>query len=358
MKNLKLFFIPVYIILLTVQLFPQAVNFTVTINASPAPISPYIYGTNPEFTANENLGARRLGGNRLTGYNWENNASNAGTDYNNESDNYMTQGLPNPNAPGATLTAFHDEALSVGAYPLITLQMAGYVAKDENGVVDTSQKAPSSRWDKVQFVKGSAFSRTPSLTDTSVFMDECVNFLVDTFGLANTSNGVKGYELDNEPALWPSTHPRIHPNKPTCQEVTQKGIALSNAVKNVDSTAEIFGPVLYGFSAYYNFQSASDWSSVSNGKNYSWFIDYYLDEMRKAESTYGKRLLNVLDLHWYPEAYGDNRITESEQIQRRIKLPDYKLRGLYGIRIMAIHRLILLSVKTAGLHNRLQDICL
>ena len=52
-------------------------------------------------------------------------------------------------------------------------------------------------------------------------------------------------------------------------EVTQKGIALSNAVKNVDSTAEIFGPVLYGFSAYYDFQGASDWNSVKSGKSYS-----------------------------------------------------------------------------------------
>ena len=135
MKNLRLFLCAMCIILLMAQVYPQTVNFTVTINNSPTPISPYIYGANPGFTSSENLAARRLGGNRLTGYNWENNASNAGNDYNNESDNYMAQGLPNPNAPGATLTDFHDEALSVGAYPLITLQMAGYVAKDKNGVV-------------------------------------------------------------------------------------------------------------------------------------------------------------------------------------------------------------------------------
>jgi mannan endo-1,4-beta-mannosidase len=260
----------------------------------------------------ENLGARRLGGNRLTGYNWENNASHAGTDWYNDNDNYMASGLPYPDAPGATISAFHDEAINVGAYPLITLQMAGYVAKDKSGTsVSEAETAPSSRFDKVQFVKGSAFSLTPSLTDTSVYMDECVNFLVHSFGLANTTNGVKGYELDNEPALWPSTHPRIHPIAPTCQEVTQHGIALSSAVKNVDSYAEIFGPVLYGFAAYTDFQGAVDWSTVSNGKGYSWFIDYYLDEMKKAEATSGKRLLDVLDLHWYPEAYGDHRITDA-----------------------------------------------
>jgi len=320
MKNLKLLLLPVNVILLTAQLYPQTVNFTITINASNAPISPYIYGANPAFTANENLGARRIGGNRLTGYNWENNASNAGMDYINSSDNYLTSGIPDPETPGVVTTTFHNEALNAGAYSLVTLQMAGYVAKDKNGSVSVAETAPSSRWDKVQFVKGSPFSLSPSLTDTSVYMDEYVNFLVEVFGYANTATGVKGYALDNEPALWPSTHPRIHPNKTTCQEVTQKGIALSNAVKSVDSSAEIFGPVLYGFNAYYHFQDAADWSTVKSGKSYSWFIDYYLDEMKKAETTYGRRLLDVLDLHWYPEAKGDVRITGTDANSANDKL--------------------------------------
>jgi len=312
MKILNLFLIAASIVFITVQTCSQTVNFTIVINSSPTPISPYIYGANPEFTTLENLGARRLGGNRLTGYNWENNASHAGTDWYNDNDNYMTYGLPNPDVSGATLTAFHNAALSVGAYSTITLQMAGYVARDKSGKsVTAAETAPSYRWDRVQFVKGTAFSLSPILMDSVVYMDECVNFLVNTFGAANTSRGVKGYILDNEPALWPSTHPRIHPAATTCTEVLQKGISLSLAVKNVDSSAEIFGPALYGFSAYKDFQGASDWNTVSNGKGYSWFIDYYLDEMKKAEKTYGKRLLNVLDLHWYPEAIGDNRITAS-----------------------------------------------
>jgi mannan endo-1,4-beta-mannosidase len=301
------------IALCTVPGYSQTVNFTVSINASPTPISPYIYGANPEFSVNENLGARRLGGNRLTGYNWENNASNAGTDYINSNDNYLTwiAGISNQNEPGIVTTDFHNQNLERGIYSLVTLQMAGYVAKDKNGEVLESETAPSSRWDKVQFTKGSTFSLVPSLTDTVVSIDEYVNFLVHTFGSAHTENGIKGYALDNEPALWPSTHPRIHPNQPTCQEIAQNGITLSNAVKNIDPYAEIFGPVLYGFGAYYNFQGASDWNTVKQGKSYSWFIDYYLDEMKKAESTYGKRLLDVLDIHWYPEATGDTRITNT-----------------------------------------------
>ena len=34
------------------------------------------------------------------------------------------------------------------------------------------------------------------------------------------------------------------------------------------------------------------------------FLDFYLDQMKAADTTAGKRLVDVLDLHWYPEATG------------------------------------------------------
>ncbi|HUX62033.1 MAG TPA: glycoside hydrolase family 44 protein, partial [Ignavibacteriaceae bacterium] len=79
------------------------------------------------------------------------------------------------------------------------------------------------------------------MLEERIFNDEYVNFLVNKYGEASTTTGVNAYELDNEPALWPSTHPRIHPLQTTCQEIIQKSVALSKAVKSIDSTAEIFG---------------------------------------------------------------------------------------------------------------------
>ena len=85
----------------------------------------------------ENWTALRLGGDRLTGYNWENNASNAGADYLNESDDYLAQVVNIPpdssSIPGIVTEVFHNQALQLGAYTLATLQMAGFVAKDKNG---------------------------------------------------------------------------------------------------------------------------------------------------------------------------------------------------------------------------------
>lgn len=322
---MKVFLLFIFSILIFTEYdYPQDVNFTVNVNDSLKPISPYIFGTNQTLNGDENWAALRQGGNRMTGYNWENNASNAGSDYNQQSDNYLTwiEGIPtdSENIPGIVTTNFQNQALHFGAYSLVTLQMAGYVAKDKSGPVSESETAPSPRWASVEFVKESPFSLTPDQSDTTVYMDEYVNFLVNKYGMANTATGIKGYSLDNEPSLWVSTHPRIHPLKPTCQEIIQRSIELSEAVKDIDSSAEIFGPALYGFNAFQTFQDATDWNTVKAGKSYTWFIDYYLDKMNEAEKTKGKRLLDVLDVHWYPEAIGDNRITDNNANTRADKL--------------------------------------
>ena len=301
------------IVIVSSNVFSQPVSFSISVEESLRTISPYIYGTNQLLTEEEHWGALRQGGNRLTGYNWENNASNAGTDYLNSSDNYLTwiAGIQNESEPGIVTTTFRDKSIELNAYSLITLQLAGYVARDKKGTVSQQQTAPSSRWRTVKFEKESQFTLQPDTSDSFVYMDEYLNFLVDKFGMANTSSGIKGYSLDNEPDLWNLTHPRIHPLQAKCVEIVQKAIDAATAVKNIDPYLEIFGPVLYGFNGYYNFQSAEDWDSLRAGTNYQWFIDYYLDRMKQAEISSGKRLLDVLDIHWYPEAMGNNRITQA-----------------------------------------------
>jgi hypothetical protein len=58
------------------------------------------------------------------------------------------------------------------------------------------------------------------------------------------------------------------------------------------------------------------------------FFDVYLDRMQAAQSTYGRRLLDVLDLHWYPAAsFGPYEITndyapqDSAMIEARLQAP-------------------------------------
>jgi hypothetical protein len=148
---------------------------------------------------------------------------------------------------------------------------------------------------------GGVYQNPPDLADGTVYMDELLNLLLMTYGPASGSTGVKGYDLDNEPALWPSTHPYLHPAQTTCAELVTRSVDLSRTVKRMDSSAEVLGPVLYGSEAYFTLQDAPDWSSVQSQTGDRWFIDYYLDQMSHASTTAGRRLLDVLDLHRYKD---------------------------------------------------------
>jgi mannan endo-1,4-beta-mannosidase len=59
---------------------------------------------------------------------------------------------------------------------------------------------------------------------------------------------------------------------------------------------------------YTTLQDAPDWGQERGICR--WFICYYLGEMRQAEQAGGRRLLDALDVHWYPEAMGDHRIVD------------------------------------------------
>lgn len=296
---------------------PFDVTFSINTGAERAPISPYIYGTNDDLSGSENWGSRRMGGNRLTTYNWENNASNAGEDYFEQSDDYIARfygGIPwggPTDEPGIGVAGFHRKSLQNGAYTLATVPIAGYVAKDKNGVVTEAEAAPSSRWHQVKPFKGSPLSTTPDLNDDYVYLDEFVHNMVNRFGSAVSPTGIKGYSLDNEPSLWSTTHPLIHPQKSGAAEVLTKGIAAAKAVKSVDPHAETYGPASFGFDEMYNMYGAPDWNDVKG--NYSWYMDYYLDKFRVASLQENKRLLDALDIHWYPEiTAGGYRITDDK----------------------------------------------
>ncbi len=298
----------------------RAVDFSVDLSATPVPISPYVYGCNDWAAQGDRsvpVPVERQGGNRMTGYNWENNASNAGSDWYHSSDNYLVSSLPyaQQSVPGIVLTMSIDSARVAGARSVMTLPLAGYVAADKNGTVSEAQTAPSSRWKAVLVQKATPLSTTPDTSDGYVYLDEEVNFLLSRYGSAS-QGGVLGYCLDNEPGLWSSTHPRIHPNPVRCSELVSRNVAAAHVVKTLDGDALVFGPVLYGWSAFMNLQGAPDWDDYSS--TYPWFVSYYLAKMKQASDAEGKRLLDVLDLHYYPEAQGNNasgvatRITGSD----------------------------------------------
>ena len=193
------------------------------------------------------------------------------------------------------LKSFVDGAVAAGAAALVTVPIVDYVSADKTPAGDVRNSGSnylSTRFKQNKAAKGSAFANPPNNADGFVYQDEMVNWLKVTY-----PNAKIHYLLDNEPDLWSSTHAEIHPSPVTYDELKTRNVAYAAAIKAVAPTAMVWGPVSYGWAGYVNLQGASD----ANGRD---FLDYYLDQMKLAEQNAGKRLVDGLDLHWYPEAQG------------------------------------------------------
>lgn len=297
------------------------VAFTVDTTVVNGEISPYIYGRNffdPESFESNRYTLGRLGGNRWTAYNWENNASNAGGDWYFHNDAYLSAS----DDPAAAVTERVSAIFKNGAAALVTVPIQGYVAKDKNGtdVRETEDYLDERFLENLAFHPGGP-DTVPDRKDNFVFQNEFVRFLERAFPTEEGTDRRLFYCLDNEPALWASTHEAIQREPVSYKEVADKNIEFAQAIKSAAPKAEVFGFVGYGYNAFINLQDAPD--SRTNGV----FIDYYLKRMAKAEREFGKRLVDVLDIHWYPEAKDNpgNRITsesgDAEIARARVQAP-------------------------------------
>ena len=245
------------------------------------------------------VGARRLGGNLMTSYNWVSNASNAGSGYGNSNGAFLLEALQIPKGewsrPGVVVESMHEASLAIGAKSLVTLPVAPYVAADFAGVVTASETAPSPRFVETCWKLGRAAGDPvdPKACDIPQFLAR----LLDRYGDAGASRGVYGYALDNEPDLWTKNHPRIAPQRLEIATFLARSIAAARAIKTIDPKAKVFGPASWGATGMVSFQNAPDWPRYSRYGN---FLALYLDAFRQASEKDGRRLLDCLDVHWYP----------------------------------------------------------
>jgi Glycoside hydrolase family 44 len=304
----------------------SAYTFTVYSDQDVKPISAFIYGANGiDFSDSRQryLTFQRAGGNRLTAYNWENNASNAGLDWFFQNDGLISDS----NTPGVGITDGITTTLNNNAAMLVTVPTIGYVAADKNGGGDVNQTPNylATRFKVSAPKKNTAFTINPDVNDGFVYQDEWVNFLKVKYPGAFGDNQRIFFALDNEPDLWFYTHARIrggingNGTPVTYAEIVERSVAYAAGIKDVAPTSLVFGPVNYGWAGFQNLQDASD----AMGRD---FLDFYLAQMKAAEVTAGRRLLDVLDVHWYPEDRGNGvRVNETDTsppvVEARLNAP-------------------------------------
>lgn len=285
----------------------EHVVFQINAAADRRPISPLVYGINMD--ANNNVqfarvmaearpGMLRLGGNRWTAYNWENNDSNAGSDWQFQNDDFLASSTQPAAAVLPTVYAAEKAHIPV----LVTVPIAGYVSADRDPpgpVMGSGANYLNTRF-KIDAPRDSRpLGAAPDRSSKYVYQDQFVYFL-----RKHAAGAQLMFSLDNEPDLWASTHKEIHPKPTTYTELLGKDLAYARAVKAVDPGALVTGPVSYGWEGYLTLQDAPGWTRYGN------FLNWWMRQVKAADLKAGTRLLNDLDVHWYPEATGTgHRIT-------------------------------------------------
>jgi hypothetical protein len=330
----------------TLMLAPPAAGIgpTLAVDAgSPThAISPEIYGMNAyvldtDTVTKANPSIIRWGGDNTSRYNYIANTTNSAADYYFESFSGSGGQWPTGNFNDLITSAVANGAEVVGNAPVIgwittsntsssacSFQKSSYPSQQSyNGVCGNGVNTNGTNLVGSNAIGALTSMQEPAPTPPaagtqigSSWVGNWVTSVVGQFGPGNPSAGVgKGvahWDLDNEPEYWSSVHRDVHPVPMTYDELTNGGIGTALAIKTADPTALVSGPVISG---YYNyFYSAKDVTNgYSTGPCYKpWsdpvdrmahggvpLIEYYLQQMKAAQATYGVRLLDYLDIHTY-----------------------------------------------------------
>ncbi len=298
------------------------VNVSVDTSLDRKAISRYIYGINDTASlSGVRATALNQTGNDFMTYNWENNYSNAGESYlaaNRDviADRYNRQSSdPAVAADGLITTANHNHI----DFTIASLPTIGYVAADSYGPLLNSEVAPSDRWVKTYTSKQGEYSLLPDKNDDAVYIDEYLNYIINYYG-KSAFGGISAYSVGGDSFAWSKEFPLASDNF-TVEDYMQKTLDMAEMVKKADSNALVIGGGFESIESCASFAENAGWSKYKN--DYSWFVDFYLYELNKASQQNGKRLIDIIDVKYFPEEkteYGISIISETSPEANKMRI--------------------------------------
>jgi hypothetical protein len=299
------------------------VQLRVTCKGPTRPINPLIYGAaSDEWSSG--MTVKRMGGNTYSRFNWDLGAWNVGKDWFFE------------NHPQKSPFQDIDEAAQRKQNVVISVPILGWVAKDTSSSGFPRSAFPEQgKWDQgrgagdglkpdgTKLVSGSP--EQTSIAAPPELIGKWIAKLVEQ-DKARGSRGVSMYLLDNEPSLWNETHRDVHPEPLGYDELVDRSIRYAEAIRAADPDGLIAGPNEWGWLGY--LYSAKDREAgipqkpdrLAHGDVP--FVPWYLKKLQERSNTIGKRLLDVLDLHFYPAGngvYGGDGGTDPATSQLRLR---------------------------------------
>jgi hypothetical protein len=338
-----------WIVLVAATLFLQTVNAqSVTIQVSATEgrikVSPYIYGRNNNFSDNSGSPttastiiyykeaglrfARENGGNNATKYNWRRKLSSHPDWYNNvyyHDWDYASK----------TIEASMPDMQTMWAFQLI-----GKTASNKNNNFNDWVYNGSAWWSGVNQNLAGGGTVNPAGGSTALvdgnpalyLMDwpadsttEILNHWFGTGGVGLNQNNLLYWSMDNEPEIWHGTHDDIMKTQITASEFIDRYIEVAKKARAKFQNIKLCGPVPANEWQWFKY---ADESLSIDGKYYCW-LEYFIKRVADEQKASGIRLLDVLDVHWYP---GESSNSDLVQLYRVFYDKTYSYPGANGLR--------------------------
>jgi len=304
----------------------------VTIDAAGArkPVSPLIYGKNNSlfdgFSGSSLTSAqwqllrdagvrmfRESGGNNSTKYNWRKKLSSHPDWYNNvyPHDWDFAAGTLLQNIPGA--------------YGMWTLPLIGKAAKSRSFNFNDWDYNRSQWWEGcAQNLAGGGSPNTsggrvalkegnPDLYLENWPPESVVGILGKWFGpegLGYDQTKLLYWNMDNEPEIWNGTHDDVMATLISPESFMQRWFETAKKARAAFPGIKLVGPVPANEWQWYNWDGDR---ILSGGKYYCW-LEYFIKRIGEEQKASGVRLLDVLDIHFYPHETSSADILQTHRI--------------------------------------------
>ncbi len=316
-------------LLIANSLNAQTVNVLVDVNQGRKQISPYIFGKNnnvsdapgsPTSSASWKLMreaglrfTRENGGNNASKYNWRKKISSHPDWYNN---------IYNHDWDYAA-TTLRDSL--PGVQGMWAFQLGGYAASNLTNNFNDWAYNGSSYWSGVcqnlaggGTVNASGGCAATANGNINLYLEnwtaDSTTAILDhwfgTGGLGLNKNTIQYWSMDNEPDIWNGTHDDVWPTQPTAEAFMQLYFAVAKKARAKYPAIKLCGPVPASEWQWYSWNNNK---ISSGGGSYTW-LEFFIKRCSEEETATGIRLLDVIDLHSYPNESRDSDIVQLNRI--------------------------------------------
>lgn len=319
----------VFLFLITTLTSFSQVIISIDPTAEQRAVSPYLYGRNNSFSSTDpnwtlpdktliqlrDAGVtffRESNGNNCTKYNWRRKLSSHPDWYNNVYTNDWDK-------TALTLQKNFPYAQGMWAFQLI-----GKVAKTNKANFDEWTYNQSKWWEGVNQNLAGGGVLNPTGTKAKVEgnpdfylenwpADSTVALMNHWFrsnGLGLNKDKIRYWNMDNEPEIWGSSHDDVMPAQLPAEDFMQRYFTVAKKARTYYPAIKLVGPVVANEWQWYNWNNKP---IVANGRNYPW-LEFFIKRIAEEQKATGIRLLDVLDIHFYPETAVSEEIVQLHRV--------------------------------------------